>query len=270
MHTPFRHPLASHAAGTVLGHRRDGRPIYPIVGGSGEGAADAGTSNGSTGDTGTGQHGDSGQAPGSAANTGQQAPRPATGAGQQQSGQTSAGGDDPSATIARLEQQLAAVRDEAAKARIAKQNAATEATTDLTQKLAKALGLVPDDTPPDPAELTRQIETQTGRIGQLEQELRARAVELAVHARAAVLQAKPDALLDSRAFAKAVAGLDPAASDFATQLDTAIKAAVEQNQSFRSVPQAGRSGADLTGGTGEANRTRPTTLGAAIRGHYQT
>ncbi|WP_457028100.1 hypothetical protein [Kitasatospora sp. P5_F3] len=36
-HTPFRHPLASVAAGTVLGHRRDGRPIYPIAGGNGEG-----------------------------------------------------------------------------------------------------------------------------------------------------------------------------------------------------------------------------------------
>ncbi|MGW3511184.1 hypothetical protein [Streptomyces sp. NPDC000994] len=34
---PFRHPLASHAAGAILGYRRDGRPIYAIAGGSGDG-----------------------------------------------------------------------------------------------------------------------------------------------------------------------------------------------------------------------------------------
>jgi hypothetical protein len=37
MFRPFRHPLASHAAGTILGHRRDGRPIHAIAGGSGDG-----------------------------------------------------------------------------------------------------------------------------------------------------------------------------------------------------------------------------------------
>ncbi|MEU9141703.1 hypothetical protein AB0D33_38185 [Streptomyces sp. NPDC048404] len=37
MSRPFRHPLASHAAGTILGHRRDGRPIYAIAGGNGDG-----------------------------------------------------------------------------------------------------------------------------------------------------------------------------------------------------------------------------------------
>ncbi|GAA5056426.1 hypothetical protein [Streptomyces similanensis] len=38
MSSPFRHPLASHPAGTILGRRRDGRPIFAIAGGSGEGA----------------------------------------------------------------------------------------------------------------------------------------------------------------------------------------------------------------------------------------
>ncbi|MFJ2017240.1 hypothetical protein [Streptomyces nodosus] len=37
MSRPFRHPLASHAAGAILGYRRDGRPIYAMAGGSGDG-----------------------------------------------------------------------------------------------------------------------------------------------------------------------------------------------------------------------------------------
>ncbi|GAA2825310.1 hypothetical protein RMN57_13215 [Kitasatospora sp. CM 4170] len=257
MRIPFRHPLASHPARTVLGWRRDGRPIYPIAGGNGEGEGAGGTGE-------TGQDGGSQTPPTS------QTPTPPAGTGRPASPAAAGAGDDQAATIARLQKELASVRDEAAKARIAKQTAADAATTDLTQKLAKALGLVPDTTPPDPAELTKQIETQTGRIGHLEQQLRARQVELAVHARATALQTKPDALLDSRAFAKAIGDLDPAAGDFTAQLDAAIKAAADSNPNFRSVPQAGRSGADLTGGTGEATKQRPTTLGAAISGHYQT
>lgn len=37
MSHPFQHPLATHPAGAVLGHRRNGSPIYAIAGGSGEG-----------------------------------------------------------------------------------------------------------------------------------------------------------------------------------------------------------------------------------------
>lgn len=36
MQHPFKHPLATHATGTVLGYV-GGRPVYPIAGGSGEG-----------------------------------------------------------------------------------------------------------------------------------------------------------------------------------------------------------------------------------------
>ncbi|MFD8611073.1 hypothetical protein [Streptomyces sp. NPDC059631] len=38
MSSPFRHPLATHPAGAILGRRRDGRPVFAIAGGSGEGA----------------------------------------------------------------------------------------------------------------------------------------------------------------------------------------------------------------------------------------
>ncbi|MFF3622339.1 hypothetical protein [Streptomyces sp. NPDC002467] len=44
MTSPFRHPLATHPAGAILGYRTDGRPIHAIAGGSDEGAgAAAGT-----------------------------------------------------------------------------------------------------------------------------------------------------------------------------------------------------------------------------------
>lgn len=39
MQHPFRHPLATHPAGTVIGYRRNGAPIHVIAGGSDEGGA---------------------------------------------------------------------------------------------------------------------------------------------------------------------------------------------------------------------------------------
>jgi hypothetical protein len=74
-HTPFRHPLASHAAGTVLGYRRNGSPIYAIAGGNGAGEGGSGTGapagDGGTGGTGTGQ--------GAGGQTGQQGTQSGTG-----------------------------------------------------------------------------------------------------------------------------------------------------------------------------------------------
>lgn len=42
MQVPFKHPLATHAAGTVLGKRRNGSPIYAIAGGNGAGEGGSG------------------------------------------------------------------------------------------------------------------------------------------------------------------------------------------------------------------------------------
>lgn len=53
MQHPFKHPLATHAAGTVLGRRRNGSPIYAIAGGNGEGEGGSGTGDqGGSGDGG--------------------------------------------------------------------------------------------------------------------------------------------------------------------------------------------------------------------------
>ncbi|WP_430376703.1 hypothetical protein [Streptomyces sp. B1-3] len=61
MQVPFKHPLATHAAGIPLGQRRDGSPIYAIAGGSGEGegGSGSGTSTGESGQGGTGDGGTS-------------------------------------------------------------------------------------------------------------------------------------------------------------------------------------------------------------------
>jgi len=71
MQVPFTHPLATHAAGTVLGTRRDGSPIYAIAGGSGEGEGGSGSGSGenNTGEDGQGGTGDGGASGG---NSGQQ------------------------------------------------------------------------------------------------------------------------------------------------------------------------------------------------------
>lgn len=259
MHTlPFRHPLATHAAGTVLGYRRNGSPIYAIAGGSSAG----GEGSGSDGQPGSGDGSPSGQGGGDQ--------------GGQVSGQPagSSGSADPWATftwdgkVESLPPAVAKVitdaRAEAGKARTtAKQNAADEARQSLAQEIGKALGIVKDNAPADPAELTRTISTQTGRIGDLESQVRQQAVELAVHGAAAKHQANPSALLDSRSFLASVKGLDPAAADFTTKLDDAIKAAVEGNTQLRMGQAPQRGGGDFTGGPG-TTAGRPTSLGQAV------
>ncbi|MET9465809.1 hypothetical protein ABZY44_13580 [Streptomyces sp. NPDC006544] len=242
MHTiPFRHPHASHAPRVILGWRRDGRPIHPIAGGSGEGEGVSGTEG----------HQPAGDPP-----------KPAAPAAQPPAAAPLAA-DDTASTIARLEKDLAAARAEAGKERTtAKANAATEARNALAQEIGKALGLVQNDKPADPAELTQTITTQTSRIAELETAARTQAVELAVHGAAARLGANAPALLDSRAFLTSVQGLDPTGADFTTLLDAAITAAVEQNQQLRGGQVPRRGGGDFAGGPGTTGR--PASLGQAV------
>jgi hypothetical protein len=234
MFTPFQHPIATYAAGTVLGYRRDGRPILPIAGGSGEGE---------------GTPPAEGQPPATPpAPTPPAPPAPS--------------GEDSAATIARLEKQLEAARAEAAKSRTnAKQTAADEARSSLVQELGKALGLIKDGEAADPAKLTKQLT-------EAQAEHRTARLELAVHKAAGAAGADPAALLDSRAFLASLGDVDP--GDL-TAVTKAVTDAVKANPKLGSAPQAGapRSGAELPGGPGKAPTSRSTSLSAAIRGHYQ-
>ncbi|MFI8104712.1 hypothetical protein [Streptomyces sp. NPDC086023] len=243
---PFWHPLASHAAGTVLGYRRDGRPIFVIAGGNGEGDGASG--------------GTPPAAPPAAPPAGNPpAPAPAA----PPAAPPAAAEGDVKSLPAWAQKALADARAEAGKERTtAKANAAAEARQELAQQIGKALDLVQDDKPADPAELTATITTQTTRIGELEGTVRTQAVELAVHGAAARLGANAPALLDSRTFLKAVEGLDPTAADFTTKLDVAITTAIEQNQQLRGGQAPRRGGGDFAGGPG--TQGRPTSLGQAV------
>jgi hypothetical protein len=200
------------------------------------------TSGTTTGQPGTGegvQQGTGGQDPASTAPT---PTAPPNGQAPQQ------GDDDAAARIARLEAELADARKEAGKQRTtAKQRAAEEAKRELAQQIGKALGIVDDDTPPDPDQLAQQLAAEQARARQT-------AVELAVYRTAPTAGADPDALLDSRTFADAVAQLDP--TDTAA-ITAAIQAAVKANPRLAAQQQApqqpagpARSGAEFTSGGG--------------------
>ncbi|WP_073782061.1 hypothetical protein [Streptomyces sp. CB01580] len=242
----FRHPLATHAAGTVLGYRRDGRPIYAIAGGdgTGEGGTGGDGGQGNTGDGtetqgGTGGQGDGGQDPAKA--------------------QAGTSGEDPAAMIARLTAELSAARAEAGKTRVtAKQQAADAARASLAQDIGKALGLIKDDAAaPDPAQLTQQLAAEQAKA-------RANAIELAAYKAAQTEGANATRLLNSRAFAERLADLDPAADDFTTKLKAAIKAEVDTDPGlYRTGPTGPAKGGADFGGSGPAEK-KPATLHDAI------
>lgn len=128
-----------------------------------------------------------------------------------------------------LKAEIARLRRENASARVqAKQNAADEARQELAQQIGKALGLVAEDEPADPARLTEQITAKDAEARQAK-------VELAVYRAAVASDADPAALLDSRAFLEKVAALDPTDSP---GIATAITEAVAANPRLaRSQPQ---------------------------------
>lgn len=129
----------------------------------------------------------------------------------------------------------------------AKRQATEQALTELQQKLtqqqeaadaqrlalAKALGVAPDDTPPDPEQLTRDLqaarEQATADKESAAAQLRAQQVELATWRLAATNGADPARLADSRTFMRTVEALDPGSETFSSDLATAIKTAVEAN-----------------------------------------
>jgi hypothetical protein len=267
--------LARFGTGSGWSHPYGHGPFSPFLyadggddGDSGSGSGDGGTGADSGDDSaGTGDTGDTDDAGGSGDGGSGGTGDVKDTAKSDKNGDT----DDSAATIARLEKELAYARKDAGKARTAaKQQAADDAVKELTAKLGKALGFVKDDTPPDPQALASAIAQKDTTISEKESALRAKDVELAVWSRADSLSAKAGALLDSRAFVAKLAALDPAEEGFTAALDKAIKDAVKDNPAFAAVQPAGKSGADLSGGTGETKATRTGSLAGAIKTHYGT
>ena len=130
--------------------------------------------------------------------------------------------DDPDAAKAEIER----LRKEAGASRVnAKAQAADEARKEVTQSIAKALGLVDDDAN-DPAKLTASLTTSQAEAKQAR-------VELAVFRAAAAVNGDPAALLDSTSFLKSLDGIDP--SDTAA-VQAAISSAVAANARLGAAP----------------------------------
>lgn len=257
-------------AGDGWAHPYGHGPFSPFLYADGGDGGDSGSGSSDTGGTGdngdgsgdgggTSDGGDSGQG-----NAGQ-------GAGDNDAGKGKDGEDD-TAKIKRLERELHAARSEAGKSRNdAKKQAADDAVKALTQQLGKALGFVKDDAPPDPKTLAEAITAKDTTIAERDSTIRGLNVELAVWARADKLSAKAGALLDSRNFVQTIAELDPSEKGFTTALDQAIKDALKGNSAFAATAPAGKSGGDLSGGTGEgAAKKRSGSLSGAVGAHYQT
>lgn len=146
-------------------------------------------------------------------------------------------------------------RKEAGDHRAAAKTAADAASQALTEKIAVALGLKPDAAK-DPEELAKQVTAAQA-------EVKDAAVQLAVLKGAPKHQGAAEALLDSTSFMTKVRALDHKAADFADKVEAAIKEAVTSNTKLKAALAAGVSGGQFTGGPGEGAK-RPTSLHAAI------
>lgn len=98
--------------------------------------------------------------------------------------------------------------------------------------IAKAAGLKADDNPPDPAKLAEQITAEQEKTTQAESRATAAERKLAVFLAAPAHEANAVALLDSTSFLDSIKDVDYSDSD---ALGTAIKAAVEKDARFKTV-----------------------------------
>lgn len=244
--------------GALLGHRKNGAPIYLIAGGSEPTPEPAPTPEPS----------DPGPAP-------EPQPEPAKTAEPEPPApepQPEPGTPEPKSVdeLPSWAQKLIKdTRTEAATNRTkAKevQTALDEIKTTQQQQMdgiAKALGLKSDDAPPDPKELMDKLTAAQQETQQRAAEKREADVMLAVYRAAGKHGADADALLDSRAFAAKVNSLDPAAEDFADRLGEAITEAVESSDRYKAAaapaPAPKPKGPKTSGGefTGSPGGTKP-------------
>ncbi|MFE6408159.1 hypothetical protein ACFVOR_14635 [Streptomyces sp. NPDC057837] len=258
-HSAFKHPLATHSAIDVLGYRRNGMPIYAIAGGNGEGEGGSGTG----GQSESGESGQSGQGESEGSGT-------AGDQGGQQSGQASgetgsqSGDDKDWKAHARewekraKENKAAAEKGQAALEELEKLRKARLTDQEKAVEEAEARGRTVAE-----QEHTKVVETKDSEI----RDLRA---QLAVYGRAEKHAVKVAPLLNSRSFYDALGKLDPSASGFGDKLDALIKAELKANPAI-ALQTAGKSGGDLSGGTGEGGaKQRAGSLAGAITNHYQT
>lgn len=235
--------------GAILGYRKDGRPIRLIAGGSGEGdpAPDTGTAT----DPNTGDPTDDNP-------PADDKPDPPV---------KGKDGDADSDDVATWKKRARTQEDRAKanKQALDKAQADSKATLDA---IAQALGLKSKDE--DPKALAEKLTTE---LGGAQTDARQARVELAVYKAAAKHGGDADALLDSRAFVKAVGELDPADDGFAGAVGEAIKTAIKANAKLAAAPPAEkktppRSGGEIPGAPGGGSKRPSGGLAGAISNHY--
>ncbi|MFC9294386.1 hypothetical protein ACFTWH_00265 [Streptomyces sp. NPDC057011] len=217
-------PIHPRTGERALGRRRDGRAIWPIKGGSGEG-------------------GDPVTPPAPSAGDPNPAPAPST----------------PPAGDPAAEQQLveATTRAEQAAAERDELRAALDAVT-------RALNPNDPESEQDPAALAAAVAERDRLLAENATALRSARVELAVARVAADQGARGDRLLNSRSFLTSVADLDPADAGFDAALTTAIKAAVEADPDlYRTTPTGPPRGGGEFNGPPAGDR-RATSLHDAV------
>ncbi|MFJ8923861.1 hypothetical protein ACIREK_30840 [Streptomyces sp. NPDC102415] len=122
------------------------------------------------------------------------------------------------------------VEAEKAKRTAAEQKAADDQAA-FMKKVASAFGIETDEAkPPTPEELAQQLAEAQNETKASRDEARQNKVELAVYKTAGAHGGDPDALLDSRQFANAIAKLDPSDAGFDEAVGKAVKAAVDANK----------------------------------------
>ncbi|MFD3594279.1 hypothetical protein ACFWU5_16245 [Nocardia sp. NPDC058640] len=165
------------------------------------------------------------------------------------------------AYVKKLRQEAAAARvNGVAAAEKAAQEAAKAAQDELTEKLGRALGLISDDTPPDPADLLKAAQERETQLAAdrdaVAEKLRNFERRDALTRAANTAEADLEAILDSRKVNEAIAKLDTNADDFAAQVAEIVSAAVETNPKLKKAPAqaaAPRSGGDMSGGNATPN-----------------
>lgn len=255
---------------TPVGFRRDGSPIWPIAGGAGddegtgEGQGAGGAQGAADGGEGSGQ-GEGGEGAGEGSGEGQgeggdgSQPSPLEQQAQEAIDELKQAGQQVPKALEDAVKEFRSARREAANYRTQSKEQQQQ-QAEAMKGLAKAFGIdVGDDDPPDPAELQKQI-------SQSQDSERQARVELAAYKAAKNHDADADALLDSRSFLDQVAKLDPAADDFASQLDAAVKASVEANPKLKATPGGGQNNGrgPAQGPQPSGNTGRPQNLREAL------
>lgn len=171
------------------------------------------------------------------------------------------------------------VEAEKAKRTAAEQKAKDDQAA-FMKKVAGAFGIETDEQkPPTPEELSAQLAEAQTRTKASDDRARQTQVELAVYKTAGRHGGDPDALLDSRNFAKAIEKLDPSDDGFGEAVAKAVKAAVDSNSKLAAkvpepkeleptpaggAPMDGAGGSKKQLGAADVDRMSPKQINQAI------